>query len=158
MLLKLCHPPEDKNSTQMIFFPTPMLMPSWLNYSNLLKSCGMGVGTWGEQDVPHYTLVNSQVKFLSPNRTHTQVSVHNRHALPGLTLSPASKGLLSFPFLSEFPPVLNPPYPFIRELTKRRRRRQRRRYKTIGLVSKNNGSVRSARAFYILVHFFAVIS
>ena len=43
----------------------------------------------------------------------------------------------------------------IRELTKRRRRRQRRRYKTIGLVSKNNGS---ARAFYILVHFFAVIS
>ena len=42
-----------------------------------------------------------------------------------------------------------------RELTKRRRRRQRRRYKTIGLVSKNNGS---ARAFYILVHFFAVIS
>ena len=31
-------------------------------------------------------------------------------------------------------------------------------YKTIGLVSKNNGSARSARAFYILVHFFAVIS
>ena len=45
-----------------------------------------------------------------------------------------------------------------RELTKRRRRRQRRRYKTIGLVSKNNGSARSARAFYILLHFFAVIS
>ena len=45
-----------------------------------------------------------------------------------------------------------------RELTKRRRRRQRRRYKTIGLVSKNNGSARSARAFYILVHFFGVIS
>ena len=45
-----------------------------------------------------------------------------------------------------------------KELTKRRRRRQRRRYKTIGLVSKNNGSARSARAFYILVHFFAVIS
>ena len=45
-----------------------------------------------------------------------------------------------------------------RELTKRRRRRQRRRYKTIGLVSKNIGSARSARAFYILVHFFAVIS
>ena len=34
----------------------------------------------------------------------------------------------------------------IRELTKRRRRRQRRRYKTIGLVSKNNGC---AHAFYI---------
>ena len=47
---------------------------------------------------------------------------------------------------------------FIRELTKRRRRWQRRRYKTIGLVSKSNGSARSARAFYILVHFFAVIS
>ena len=46
----------------------------------------------------------------------------------------------------------------IRELTKRRRRQQRRRYKTIGLVGKNNGSARSARAFYILVHFFAVIS
>ena len=46
----------------------------------------------------------------------------------------------------------------IRELTKRRRRRQRRRYKTMGLVRKNNGSARSARAFYILVHFFAVIS
>ena len=45
-----------------------------------------------------------------------------------------------------------------RELTKRRRRRQQRRYKTIGLVSKNNGSARSARAFYILVHFFAAIS
>ena len=28
----------------------------------------------------------------------------------------------------------------------------------IALVSKNNGSARSARAFYILVHFFAVIS
>ena len=36
-----------------------------------------------------------------------------------------------------------------RELTKRRRRRQRRRYKTIDLVSKNNGPARSARAFYI---------
>ena len=46
----------------------------------------------------------------------------------------------------------------IRELTKRRRRRQRRRYKTIGLVIKNNGSARSACAFYILVHFFAVTS
>ena len=45
-----------------------------------------------------------------------------------------------------------------RELTKRRRRRQRRRYKTIGLVSKNNGFARSAHAFYIVVHFFAVIS
>ena len=45
-----------------------------------------------------------------------------------------------------------------RELTKRRRRRQRRRYKKIGLMSKNNGSARSARAFYILVHFSAVIS
>ena len=40
-----------------------------------------------------------------------------------------------------------------RELKQRRRRRQRQRHKTIGLMSKNN---RSVRAFYILVHFFAV--
>ena len=46
----------------------------------------------------------------------------------------------------------------IRELTKRRRRLHRRRYKTIGLVSKNNGSAPSALAFYILEHFFGVIS
>ena len=42
----------------------------------------------------------------------------------------------------------------IRELKERRRRRQRQRRKTIGLMSKNN---RPALAFYILVHFFAVI-
>ena len=36
----------------------------------------------------------------------------------------------------------------------RRRQRQRKRHKTIGLMSKNNPS---ARAFYILVHFFAVL-
>ena len=41
-----------------------------------------------------------------------------------------------------------------RELKRRRRRRQRQRRKTTGLMSKNN---RSARAFYILVHFFAVL-
>ena len=39
-----------------------------------------------------------------------------------------------------------------RELKQRRRRRQR--HQTIGLMSKNN---RSARAFYILVHFFAIL-
>ena len=31
-------------------------------------------------------------------------------------------------------------------------------YKTIGLVSKNNGSTSSARAFYILIYFFVFIS
>ena len=41
-----------------------------------------------------------------------------------------------------------------RELKQWRWRRQRKRHKTIGLMSKNN---RSARAFYILVHFFAVL-
>ena len=41
-----------------------------------------------------------------------------------------------------------------RELRQRRRRRQRRRHKIIGLMSKNN---RSACAFYILVHLFAVL-
>ena len=42
-----------------------------------------------------------------------------------------------------------------RELKQRRRQRQRERHKTIGLMSKNN---RSARAFYVFGHFFAVIS
>ena len=42
----------------------------------------------------------------------------------------------------------------IRELKQRGRRRQRQRRKIIGLMSKNN---HSARAFYILVHFFAVL-
>ena len=42
----------------------------------------------------------------------------------------------------------------IREFNKRGRRRQRERHKTMGLISKNN---RSARAVYILVHFFAVL-
>ena len=36
---------------------------------------------------------------------------------------------------------------------RRQRQRQRQRHKTIGLTNKNN---RSARAFYILGHFFAV--
>ena len=40
-------------------------------------------------------------------------------------------------------------------LLQRRRRRQRERHKTIGLINKNN---RSARAFYVFVHFFAVIN
>ena len=39
-------------------------------------------------------------------------------------------------------------------LKQRGRQRQRERHKTMGLMSKNN---RSARAFYILVHFFAVL-
>ena len=60
-------------------------------------------------------------------------------------------------FISGFLPEYDIEAEDSRELTKRRRRRQRRRYKTLGLVSKNNGSARSARAFYILVHFFAVI-
>ena len=42
----------------------------------------------------------------------------------------------------------------IRELKQRRQRRQRQRRKAIGLMSKNKCS---ARAFYILVHFFAVL-
>ena len=42
---------------------------------------------------------------------------------------------------------------FTRELKRPRRRRQRERHKTKGLMSENNAS---ARAFYILVHFFAV--
>ena len=41
-----------------------------------------------------------------------------------------------------------------RELKQRQRRQQRQQRKTIGLLSKNN---RSALAFYILVHFFAVL-
>ena len=41
-----------------------------------------------------------------------------------------------------------------RRLKQRRRRRQRQRHNTVGLMSKNN---RSARAFFILVHFFAVL-
>ena len=40
-------------------------------------------------------------------------------------------------------------------LLKRRRQRQRERHKTIGLMSKNN---RPARALYVFVDFFAVIS
>ena len=50
------------------------------------------------------------------------------------------------------PPLFFSRFDVIREFKKRGRRRQRERRKTMGLMSKNN---RSARAFYILVHFFA---
>ena len=34
---------------------------------------------------------------------------------------------------------------------------QRERHKTIGLISKTKTSARFTRAFYVLVHFFAVL-
>ena len=44
------------------------------------------------------------------------------------------------------------------ELNQEQRRRQLREcHKTIGLISKNNRSARPARAFSILIHFFAVL-
>ena len=43
------------------------------------------------------------------------------------------------------------------ELTQGRQRRLRERHKTMKLMSKNNTSARRARAFCILVHFFAVL-
>ena len=52
------------------------------------------------------------------------------------------------------PPTWPPCTHSIRDLKQRRWRRQRQRRETIDLMSKNN---RSARAFYILVHFFAVL-
>ena len=49
-------------------------------------------------------------------------------------------------------------YASIRELYHRRRRRQRERHKFAYLVGKNNRFARHARAFFIFVHFFAVVS
>ena len=46
----------------------------------------------------------------------------------------------------------------IRELKQRPRRRQRERHKFAYLVGKNNSFARPARAFFTLVHFFAVVS
>ena len=45
----------------------------------------------------------------------------------------------------------------IRELKLRQRRRQRERHKFAYLVGKNNSFARPARAFFIFVHFFAVV-
>ena len=46
----------------------------------------------------------------------------------------------------------------IKELKQRQRRRQRERHKFAYLVGKNNNFARPARAFFIFVHFFAVVS
>ena len=45
-----------------------------------------------------------------------------------------------------------------RELKQRQRRRQPERHKFAYLVGKNNSFARPARAFFIFVHFFAVVS